>query len=87
MDIKEFLLHDKTLNHSELARRMWPTNKSPEAYLSRKLHGARVFTRRDATRALAILRNLAIELSSLSLGELPSLKPGAKKAGPSTPGV
>jgi hypothetical protein len=81
MDIKAFLLSDRTINRSELARRMWPGNKKPESYLSSKLSGAREFTRRDAQAAIGILKEMAKVQSELTVSEdYPNPQPGPKKS-------
>jgi Lon protease-like protein len=69
MDLKEFLISDKTLNRSELARRMWPSNKKPESYLSQKLTGMLPFTQKDAQRALKVLNEIAQDMNALTLDE------------------
>jgi hypothetical protein len=79
MDIKQFLLHDKTINRSELARRMWPGNKNPQAYLSNKLIGAKPFTRRDAERALEVIQQMVSEMSAVNIEEVyTNPKPGPR---------
>jgi hypothetical protein len=71
MTVKEFLLTNKIINNGELARLMYPGNQSSaHTYLSRKLSESdgRVFTDKDAKKALEALKSLGIEISSLTLG-------------------
>lgn len=69
MDVKDFLKSNKTLNLSEVATLMWPNNKSAKTYLSRKLNGERPFTKKDALRAKAILTQLGVELTELTIAD------------------
>jgi len=70
MTVKEFLLTNKIINNGELARLMYPGNqKSAHTYLSRKLSESdgRVFTSKDAQKALDVLKSLGIEVTSLTI--------------------
>ncbi len=65
MTAKEYLLSDKCEVKSEsIAKRMYPTNKNANSYLSRKLAGksGRSWTDKDEQKALKAFEDLAISL-------------------------
>ncbi|MGJ1499639.1 hypothetical protein ACR79R_20165 [Sphingobacterium spiritivorum] len=59
MKIKEFLTNGGAINLRYVAAKMWPTNKSADAYMSRKLNGDRPWTDKDERKAKQILNDLA----------------------------
>lgn len=70
MTVKEFLLTTNIINNGELARLMYPGNqKSAHTYLSRKLSekDGRTFTKKDAEKALSVLKQLGITVNDLTL--------------------
>jgi hypothetical protein len=72
MDIKEYLLTDKSIHKSELAALIWPEKQFPEVYLQQILSGIHPFTKDDAIRAYNALQQLAAKYNSLSLeGDYP----------------
>jgi len=64
MDFKEYLRTQKKFNLSELARLMWPDNKTAAHYLSLKLNGLndRKFNTEDEKKARVALKKLGMEL-------------------------
>ena len=65
MTVKEYLISEKALNLSEIARRMWPTNGDAKTYLSRKLNDKLSWTDADAKNAKAVLDKMKVDISSL----------------------
>lgn len=68
MTVEEFLKTESILNLAEIARRMYPNNKSANTYLINKLNGNdnRSFTKKDTERALKVLKELSIAIIELS---------------------
>jgi len=71
MDVREFLLTSKLINRSEVARLMWPKNAAAKNYLTAKLNQTddRTFTRKDALKAIEVLKQLNVDLSSLTVAD------------------
>ena len=65
MDVKEFLLTEKGIKLSEIARKMWPDNTAADIYLNMKLSGKRPFTKKDEKLALNALKDLSIRISKI----------------------
>ena len=68
MNIKEYLLSG-AVNLAELASEMYPNNKTARVYLFKKLHGKsnRTFTKKDAEKALEIIKKRCETISSLTI--------------------
>ncbi len=65
MDYKQYLIDQKEVQLSAVAKLMWPTNKNAKVYLSMKLKGDRPWTAKDneaARLALNEIGNLLISL-------------------------
>lgn len=67
MTVEDYLKNHCKVEFAFIASKMWPTNKDAGTYLSKKLKGERPFTKRDAEKALAVLKDLSIELSNLTI--------------------
>jgi hypothetical protein len=69
MTVEDYLKNHCKVDLSHIASRMWPTNKNAAAYLSRKLNNAdgRSFSKKDAVKALEVLKELSIELNTLTV--------------------
>ena len=65
MKAKDFLLNDSPVNLKYVAGKMWPTNKSADTYMSRKLNGDRPWTEKDEQKAIEVLNELADRIKSL----------------------
>ncbi|HLT86475.1 MAG TPA: hypothetical protein VKZ57_02730 [Sphingobacterium sp.] len=62
---KDFLVQHRWLNLKTLAHEIYPTNKSAETYLSRKLRGVRPWTEKDEIKAKKALIRIAKKLEKL----------------------
>ncbi|WP_285011242.1 hypothetical protein [Pedobacter faecalis] len=69
MTVKEFLLATDDIKLASIAKKMYPTNVSADTYLNRKLKGTdgRPFTKKDAEKALTILKELSITINNLTV--------------------
>lgn len=69
MTVKEFLLTCDSIKLAPIAKLMYPTNASADTYLNRKLKGSdgRSFTKKDAERAIAVLKDLSGTIDGLTL--------------------
>lgn len=65
MTVKEYLQTTKKVSLKYLAEEMWPTNKSADTYLTKKLRGQRPWTETDEELARKALHKLGIELKDL----------------------
>lgn len=66
MTVEEYL---KTgpIDKQFIAKKMWPKNKNAKVYLSMKLNGERPFTKKDAKKALDVLKDMSITHDNLTL--------------------
>ena len=64
MTAKDFITNDKRISRKGIAKMIWPSNADAEAYLSRKLNGARPWTAADEKKALDVLAKLKLEIPS-----------------------
>ena len=69
MTVEEYLKNHCKVDLSYIASKMWSSNKNAGAYLSRKLNNAdgRSFTKKDAEKALQVLKELSKELNNLTV--------------------
>ena len=71
MDLKKFLENNPIINTSQLAKEMWPDNKSARSKLSNKLNenvvgtGKQRITEKDFEDAKRVLNTLADEIKKL----------------------
>ncbi|MCL1671741.1 hypothetical protein [Elizabethkingia ursingii] len=71
MDLKEFLEDNPIINMSQLAKEMWPTNKSARIKLFNKLHekeagsGKQRITEKDMEDAKTVLKKLSDDINKL----------------------
>ncbi|GEN66286.1 hypothetical protein [Chryseobacterium rhizosphaerae] len=68
MKLKEFLERNPTINTAQLARKMWPDNKSAPSKLTNKLNeniagdSKQRITEKDLENAKAVLKELADDI-------------------------
>ena len=69
MTVKEYLKNNKAVNVSEVAKIMFPNNKTASTYLLNKLNDTakRTFTKKDAVKALQALKKLYGNINDLTL--------------------
>lgn len=69
MTVEEYLKTNKAVNISEVAKLMFPNNKTAALYLTNKLNGTanRSFTKKDAGNALLALQNLYGNINDLTI--------------------
>ncbi|CAI9673435.1 MULTISPECIES: hypothetical protein [Elizabethkingia] len=69
MTVEEFLKTEKTLNLAKIASEMYPNNKAASSYLINKLNqnDNRKFTKKDAEKAMEVLKRLSIGIINLTL--------------------
>lgn len=71
MDLKEFLDNNPIIDKAQLAKAMWPNNKSPRSKLNNKLKevvsgsGKQRVTEKDVEDAKAVLNKLCEEIKKL----------------------
>lgn len=68
MKVKQYLLTQDAISLAYVAKKMWPTNKSANTYLTIKLLGkdpGRQWTVKDEENARKALHDLGIELTNL----------------------
>lgn len=71
MDVKDYLLSNKTINRADIARLMYPKNSDADTYLYKKLNNKdnRRFTRKDALLAQEALKQIGHNLINLTVAE------------------
>ncbi|KAA0126432.1 hypothetical protein FY557_17430 [Chryseobacterium sp. SN22] len=69
MTVEEYLKTNKAVSVSEVAKLMFPNNKTAALYLTNKLNGTakRSFTKKDAEKALGALKTLYGSISDLTI--------------------
>lgn len=69
MTVEEYLKTNKAVNVSEVAKIMFPKNKTAPLYLANKLNKTanRTFTKKDSIEALKALKTLYGDISSLTI--------------------
>jgi DNA-directed RNA polymerase subunit F len=69
MTVEEYLKTNKAVNISEVAKIMFPNNKTASLYLTNKLNktAKRTFTKKDAESALKALKELYGNINELTI--------------------
>jgi len=69
MTVEEYLKTNKAVNISEVAKIMFPNNKTAATYLLNKLHktAKRTFTKKDSIEALKALKTLYGNINDLTI--------------------
>lgn len=69
MTVEEYLKTNKAVNVSEVAKIMFPNNKTAPLYLANKLNktAKRTFTNKDAINALNALKTLYGNIAELTI--------------------
>lgn len=68
MTVKEFLETSDQILLKGVAKKMYPTNADAASYLVRKLKGTgRPFTKGDAEKAIAVLKELSSTIDGLTI--------------------
>lgn len=65
MTVEQYLKDKCPIDLKRVAALMYPSNLSANAYLSRKLNGARPFTQKDTLAAINALKSIGAEWESI----------------------